>query len=66
MVVYTTQKGDILDYICWKHYGTDEYIEEVLKANPSIAEYGYEFPAGVKIELPVIEKADKVEIQLWD
>jgi phage tail protein X len=36
MVTYTTKEGDILDWICWKHYGTTAVLEQVLAANQMI------------------------------
>ena len=35
---------DTVDALCWRHYGrTQGVTEQVLKANPGLAEYG---PAG--------------------
>jgi len=67
-VQYRTREGDMLDFIAWKHYGKQSgVVEEILEANPKLAEYGEQFPAGVIIILPDVElpKTDTV-IRLWD
>ncbi len=66
MVTYTSKDGDILDWICWKHYGTTAVIEKVLSANPTITDY--ELSAGTIVNLPHIESIQdkRREIKLWD
>lgn len=64
---YRTREGDVLDYICWKHYGTTSVLEKVLDANMNLAEYGTIFPSGVIIKLPEISIQTEVEAEsLWD
>lgn len=66
-MIYTTKDGETLDYICWKYYGkTLGVVEKVLVANRNLSEYDAVLPAGVKIELPVLEddKSSK-KIKLW-
>lgn len=64
---YRTREGDVLDYICWRHYGTTNVIERVLDENMNLAEYGTIFPSGVIIELPEISVQTEVEAEsLWD
>lgn len=65
MITYTTKENDVLDWICWKHYGTTSVIEKVLLANPTIADY--ELPAGTIVNLPYIESIQdkKTEVRLW-
>lgn len=71
MIEYITRQGDMLDWICWKHYGThdDGTLEIALAANAAaVAENGSVFPAGVLIVLPAIDRpavAVKL-IRLWD
>jgi len=49
--------NEMLDYICWKHYGySSGAVEVVLEANPGLAEYDSFLPAGIKIKLPKIQK----------
>lgn len=64
---YRTREGDVLDYICWKHYGTTSVVEKVLDANMNLAEYGTILPSGLSIELPDISLQKEVEAEsLWD
>lgn len=50
---YTTKEDDVLDAICYSHYGkTSGVVEQVLDANPGLCEYDVFLPAGVVIILP--------------
>lgn len=50
---YTTVDGDMLDHLCWRHYGQEwDTVEIVLAANPGLAALGPVLPAGVTITLP--------------
>lgn len=41
---------DTVDALCWRHYGrTQGVTEQVLKANPGLAEYGPFLPHGLQI-----------------
>lgn len=66
MITYTTKENDVLDWICWKHYGTTSVIETVLAANPTLTDY--KLPAGTVVNLPYIDsmKDKRREIKLWD
>ncbi len=67
-VKYRTREGDMLDNIAWKHYGKQSSaVEEILEANPGLAEYGEQLPAGLVITLPDINlpETDTI-IRLWD
>ncbi|APR98628.1 tail protein X [Wolbachia endosymbiont of Folsomia candida] len=65
---YTTKQNEMLDYICWRHYGfTNGVVELVLEFNPGLAEYGSFLPAGLKIKLPVIEEPlEKSILKMWE
>nr|WP_237350055.1 tail protein X [Wolbachia endosymbiont of Cylisticus convexus] len=65
---YLAKENDMLDYICWKHYGfTSGVVEIVLEENPGLAEYGSFLPAGLKIKLPVIQKTvQKSKLKVWE
>lgn len=67
MMYYKTKENDMLDFICWRHYGfSSGTVEVVLKANPGLAEYEL-LPAGLMIKLPIIQKAiQKQVVKLWD
>ena len=55
MTLYKTKEHDMLDWICWKHYGFQSgVVEIVLTANPELAEWGSFLPAGLLITLPEI------------
>ena len=67
-VKYRTREGDMLDHIAWKHYKKQSgAVEEILEANPGLAEYGEQLPAGIVINLPdiVLTETENV-IRLWD
>lgn len=66
---YRTQKGDVLDQVCFNYYG-DEHgtTEMVLQENPGLAEQGTHLPADLLITLPDIERnpvAVSESVQLW-
>ncbi|BET28507.1 tail protein X [Wolbachia pipientis] len=64
---YVSKENEMLDLICWKHYGfTDGIVEEVLLKNPGLAEY-WSLPAGLKIKLPVVQKpVQKSKLKVWE
>lgn len=69
MTTYTSREGDTVDFIAWKFYGStaNRVTESVLEANPGLAAYGPELPAGVQISLPEIEAPAKTQgVKLWD
>ncbi|HBV9951853.1 phage tail protein, partial [Klebsiella pneumoniae] len=48
-------QGDTVDALCWRHYGrTQGVTEQVLQANPGLAEHGPFLPHGLQVELPDI------------
>jgi len=65
---YRTKDGDTLDLICWRHYGQQSgAVEQVLEANPKLAEKGSILSAGIIITLPELTSpAVEEEISLWD
>jgi phage tail protein X len=65
MVKYQTKEGDVLDWICWKHYGTTAVLEQILAANPTLTDE--KLPAGVTVKLPYITSIHntRMEIRLW-
>lgn len=63
MIYYYTKKNEMLDQICWKHYGySSGAVEEVLLENPGLAEHGSFLPAGLRIKLPKIQKISKESV----
>lgn len=66
---YKTSDGDTVDYIAWKVYGTQagRVTEQVLEANPGLADQGPILPAGLTITLPDIAQPAPVQgVRLWD
>jgi len=69
VVTYVTKDGDVLDWICWRHYGSTApaTTEAVLDANYGLAEKGPVFKAGIEIELPALDTTSEIAIvNLWD
>ena len=66
MVTYITKEGDVLDWICWKHYGTISVLEKVMEVNPKITDE--RLAAGIEVKLPYIEIILKngSEVRLWN
>ena len=69
MINYRTIAGDMLDAICYQHYGgTKGYVEAVLEANPGLAKESPLLPAGLIImlpDLPTLPQQLSV-VRLWD
>jgi phage tail protein X len=65
VVIYTTKENDVLDWICFKHYGTTAVLEQVLAANPDLIDE--KLPAGIVVKLPYIASISSKhrEIRLW-
>ncbi|MGE4296923.1 MAG: tail protein X [Desulfovibrionaceae bacterium] len=65
---YVTKDGDMLDAICWAHYGSRAgTAEAVLNANPGLAAKGPVLTAGTVILLPdVAAPVVKQSIRMWD
>lgn len=67
---YRCKQGDVLDAICYAHYGTEHGTTEmVLNANPGLADYPVHLPMGLVIRLPVVQVASQPVAQtvsLWD
>lgn len=59
---------DTVDALCWRHYGrTQGVTEQVLKANPGLAEYGPFLPHGLQVELAdvVLNKTQAASCTQW-
>jgi len=67
MARYQTRDGDMLDMICYRHYGRQsEAVEAVLEANRGLADKGPVFAAGLIIDLPALSTPEAKVIQIWD
>jgi phage tail protein X len=64
-----TRAGDMLDLICWRHYGSHPgTAEAVLAANYGLSEQPPVLPPGLTITLPVLPqpRAAPPAVRLWD
>lgn len=54
MATYITKDGDTADYLTWKYYGRQDHqiVEQVLQANPGLADRGPVLPPDVRVVLP--------------
>ena len=56
MIVRTLQ-NDVVDALCWRHYGrTQGAMEMVIEANSGLAVRGPILPMGLEIEMPDITR----------
>ena len=63
------QQHDTLDAICYRVYGTTRSVtEQVLAANPGLAEQGPVLPHGTPVTLPALPQATQraPTVNLWD
>lgn len=69
MQKYRTSEGDTADLIAWKQYGTQtgQVVEQLLEANPGLADRGPTLPAGLVVMLPEIKPQTQAGgVRLWD
>ncbi len=66
--IYITIDGDVLDAICYRHYGytNQRIVEQVLVVNHGLADIGEVYQAGLTIKLPNIEVKEQARLKLWD
>lgn len=67
---YITSDGDTAASIAYRQYGSldGQVVERVLLANPGLADYGPDLPAGVRVALPVLDAAVTTKttgLKLW-
>ncbi|ANI30002.1 MULTISPECIES: tail protein X [Yersinia] len=62
------QQNDTVDALCWRYYGrTAGVTEQVLAANPGLADRGPILPHGYPVTMPDITPAATSQLlQLWD
>ncbi|NBB33775.1 tail protein X [Pseudomonas sp. BC115LW] len=69
MPAVIANQGDTVDAICWRHYGrTAGVTEDVLRANPGLAEYGPTLPQGLIVSMPDAQATapQRQMVNLWD
>ena len=64
---YRTGIGEVLDRICFDHYGRSSAVVDVLKANPGLTDHPAVLPEGVIVTLPDLppEEATDEQMILW-
>lgn len=61
-----TRDGDVLDDLCWRHYGRVDVLPSVLEANPDLAQRPPVLTAGLVILLPDLPTPSvSPVIRLW-
>ena len=66
MLRYRAVAGDVLDAVCWRHYGRENTVPAVLAANPGLADATPVLPAGVVIDLPDLSTPPaRTVVRLW-
>jgi phage tail protein X len=68
-VTVRAYQHDTVDALCWRHYGrTAGVTEEVLKANPGLADHGPTLPQGLAVTMPDAKSAapERQMLNLWD
>jgi phage tail protein X len=61
-----SKDGDMLDALCWRHYGRQDLVPAVLEANPHLAGLSPVLTAGVVIVLPDLsEPSTTPSIRIW-
>lgn len=68
MAIYKTQQNDTVDYVAFRYYGTldGRTTEQVLEANPGLADLGPLLPMGLTINLPdILPSTTANQVSLW-
>ena len=69
-VAYRAKEGDVLDDVVWRHYGSLDVLDSLVRANPGLASLGASLPAGALVQLPdrgaLRSKARDALVRLWD
>lgn len=66
-MICRTSDGDLLDTLCYQHYGhLNGTVEAVLAANRLLADEPQPLRAGLLITFPEIPQPTAEQVQLWD
>lgn len=66
-MICRTSDGDLLDTLCYQHYGhLNGTVEAVLAANRLLADEPQPLRAGLLITFADIEQSTVEQVQLWD
>jgi len=64
---YRTVDGEMLDDVCWRFYGRESAVPDVLAANRHLADKGPRLPAGTLVRLPDLPEPEAEDaVRLWD
>lgn len=64
-MIYVTQSGDMWDKIAHDILGSEQYMGELIRANPDLIDYVI-FPAGIEIQIPEIDDTQTdIELPPW-
>ncbi len=68
MKTVTTVSGDTVDMLARREYGDESgFVEQILEANPGLADRGLVLTAGITVKLPEITApAELPTVSLWD
>lgn len=63
-----TVEGDVLDEVCWRHYGHERAVPAVLAANPGLAARSPVLPPGLIVALPKLSEPARraPAVRLWN
>lgn len=65
---YRSKEGDTADQIAWLVYQrqNDRLVEQLLEANPGLADYGPTLPAGLRVAIPDAPEPGQTDtVRLW-
>lgn len=65
---YIAEEGDTVDTVVFEYFGTTSngIVEQILAANPGLADLGPRLPAGTRIVIPAIDTTAQVQgVRLW-
>ncbi|OSM01649.1 tail protein X [Magnetofaba australis] len=67
-VIYHAKEGEMVDWICHRHYGHEKAVVMVLEANPGLADHGPKLPARTRVILPPAPADEPIQstVRLWD
>lgn len=65
MKIYVSKGGEMLDEICFAHYGNDKQSDEVIRANRGLEQQPFILPAGIEISLPDQVNKKEQGVKLW-
>lgn len=66
-MICRTSDGDLLDTLCYQHYGhLNGTVEAVLAANRLLADESQPLRTGLLITFPDLPEPEGEQMQLWD